>query len=143
MASRDEERTVVLGGPFATKRDDLIHQTVAQLLGVFMAMSCKGVCKPFDSERFAGAIPAFDGAVGVEAESIAWRESHGLFVVLRILHNAEHESDGAKRAAGVCRRGVVQRLRMAGVDMASTEPVEAAFATLARMVSRLEELTAA
>jgi oligoendopeptidase F len=34
-------------------------------------------------------------------------------------------------------------LRMAGVDMTSPEPVEAAFATLARMVSRLEELTAA
>jgi len=33
-------------------------------------------------------------------------------------------------------------LRMAGVDMTSPEPVEAAFATLARMVSRLEELTA-
>ncbi|HYR50848.1 MAG TPA: oligoendopeptidase F [Candidatus Eisenbacteria bacterium] len=32
-------------------------------------------------------------------------------------------------------------LRMAGVDMTSPEPVEAAFATLARMVSRLEELT--
>jgi len=34
-------------------------------------------------------------------------------------------------------------LRMAGVDMTSPDPVEAAFATLARMVSRLEELTAA
>ena len=33
-------------------------------------------------------------------------------------------------------------LRLAGVDMSSPEPVEAAFATLARMVSRLEELTA-
>ncbi len=33
-------------------------------------------------------------------------------------------------------------LRMAGVDMTSPEPVDAAFATLARMVSRLEELTA-
>jgi oligoendopeptidase F len=33
-------------------------------------------------------------------------------------------------------------LRLAGVDMTSPEPVEAAFATLARMVSRLEELTA-
>ena len=32
-------------------------------------------------------------------------------------------------------------LRMAGVDMTSPEPVDAAFATLARMVSRLEELT--
>jgi oligoendopeptidase F len=32
-------------------------------------------------------------------------------------------------------------LRMAGVDMTSPEPVEAAFATLARMVGRLEELT--
>jgi oligoendopeptidase F len=32
-------------------------------------------------------------------------------------------------------------LRMAGVDMTSPEPVEAAFATLARMVTRLEELT--
>jgi oligoendopeptidase F len=32
-------------------------------------------------------------------------------------------------------------LRLAGVDMSSPEPVEAAFATLARMVSRLEELT--
>jgi oligoendopeptidase F len=31
-------------------------------------------------------------------------------------------------------------LRMAGVDMTSPEPVEAAFATLARMVSRLEDL---
>jgi oligoendopeptidase F len=34
-------------------------------------------------------------------------------------------------------------LRVAGVDMTSPEPVEAAFATLARMVTRLEELTAA
>lgn len=33
-------------------------------------------------------------------------------------------------------------LRMAGVDMTSPEPVEAAFATLARMVTRLEKLTA-
>ena len=33
-------------------------------------------------------------------------------------------------------------LRMAGVDMTSPEPVEAAFATLAAMVTRLEELTA-
>ena len=33
-------------------------------------------------------------------------------------------------------------LRLAGVDMTSPEPVEAAFATLARMVTRLEELTA-
>src|SRR5438876_4551708 len=115
MASRDKERTVVFGGPFGTKRDDLIHQTVAQLLGVFMAMSCKGVCKPFDSERFAGAIPAFDGAVGVETESITRRQSHGLFVVLRIFHNAEHESDGAKRPARLRSGGVVQRLRMAGV----------------------------
>jgi oligoendopeptidase F len=32
-------------------------------------------------------------------------------------------------------------LRLAGVDMTSPEPVQAAFATLARMVSRLEELT--
>src|SRR5579864_9463662 len=32
-------------------------------------------------------------------------------------------------------------LRMAGVDMASPEPVEAAFATLASMVDRLEQLT--
>ena len=32
-------------------------------------------------------------------------------------------------------------LRLAGVDMTSPEPVEAAFATLARMVTRLEELT--
>jgi oligoendopeptidase F len=32
-------------------------------------------------------------------------------------------------------------LRMAGVDMTSPEPVEAAFATLASMVTRLEELT--
>jgi oligoendopeptidase F len=36
----------------------------------------------------------------------------------------------------------LEGLRMAGVDMTSPEPVEAAFATLARMVSRLEELTA-
>ena len=36
----------------------------------------------------------------------------------------------------------LEGLRMAGVDMASAEPVEAAFATLASMVSRLEELTA-
>jgi len=33
-------------------------------------------------------------------------------------------------------------LRMAGVDMTSPEPVEAAFATLASMVDRLEKLTA-
>jgi len=33
-------------------------------------------------------------------------------------------------------------LRMAGVDMTSREPVEAAFATLASMVDRLEKLTA-
>ena len=32
-------------------------------------------------------------------------------------------------------------LRLAGVDMTSPQPVEAAFATLARMVTRLEELT--
>ncbi len=32
-------------------------------------------------------------------------------------------------------------LRLAGVDMTSPEPVEAAFATLARMVTQLEELT--
>ena len=32
-------------------------------------------------------------------------------------------------------------LRMAGVEMTSREPVDAAFATLARMVARLEELT--
>jgi hypothetical protein len=31
---------------------------------------------------------------------------------------------------------------MAGVDMTSPEPVEAAFATLARMVGRLEALVA-
>jgi oligoendopeptidase F len=36
----------------------------------------------------------------------------------------------------------LEGLRLAGVDMTSPEPVEAAFATLARMVSRLEELTA-
>jgi oligoendopeptidase F len=36
----------------------------------------------------------------------------------------------------------LEGLRMAGVDMTSPEPVEAAFATLARMVSQLEELTA-
>ncbi len=36
----------------------------------------------------------------------------------------------------------LEGLRMAGVDMTSPEPVEAAFATLARMVTRLEELTA-
>jgi oligoendopeptidase F len=35
----------------------------------------------------------------------------------------------------------LEGLRMAGVDMTSPEPVEAAFATLARMVTRLEELT--
>jgi len=34
-------------------------------------------------------------------------------------------------------------LRMAGVDMASPEPVEAAFATMAGMVTRLEELVSA
>ena len=34
-------------------------------------------------------------------------------------------------------------LKMAGVDMASPEPVQAAFATLAEMVTRLEELTTA
>ena len=36
----------------------------------------------------------------------------------------------------------LEGLRMAGVDMTSPEPVEAAFATLGRMVARLEELTA-
>jgi oligoendopeptidase F len=36
----------------------------------------------------------------------------------------------------------LEGLRLAGVDMTSLVPVEAAFATLARMVSRLEELTA-
>jgi len=36
----------------------------------------------------------------------------------------------------------LEGLRMAGVDMASPEPVEAAFATLASMVDRLEKLTA-
>ena len=36
----------------------------------------------------------------------------------------------------------LEGLRLAGVDMNSPEPVEAAFATLALMVSRLEELTA-
>ncbi|GAC1674492.1 MAG: oligoendopeptidase F [Candidatus Dormibacteraceae bacterium] len=35
----------------------------------------------------------------------------------------------------------LEGLRMAGVDMTSRAPVDAAFATLARMVSRLEELT--
>jgi oligoendopeptidase F len=35
----------------------------------------------------------------------------------------------------------LEGLRMAGVDMTSPEPVEAAFATLAGMVGRLEELT--
>jgi len=35
----------------------------------------------------------------------------------------------------------LEGLRLAGVDMTSPEPVEAAFATLARMVARLEELT--
>ena len=35
----------------------------------------------------------------------------------------------------------LEGLRLAGVDMTSPEPVEAAFATLARMVSRLDELT--
>jgi oligoendopeptidase F len=35
----------------------------------------------------------------------------------------------------------LEGLQLAGVDMTSPEPVEAAFATLARMVSRLEELT--
>jgi oligoendopeptidase F len=34
-------------------------------------------------------------------------------------------------------------LRLAGVDMASPEPVQAAFASLATMVGRLEELIAA
>jgi oligoendopeptidase F len=34
----------------------------------------------------------------------------------------------------------LEGLRMAGVDMTSPEPVEAAFATLARMVTRLEDL---
>ena len=37
----------------------------------------------------------------------------------------------------------LEGLRLAGVDMTSPEPVNAAFATLARMVSQLEELTAA
>src|SRR5437763_15970263 len=35
----------------------------------------------------------------------------------------------------------LEGLRMAGVDMASPAPVEAAFATLASMVDRLEKLT--
>jgi oligoendopeptidase F len=35
----------------------------------------------------------------------------------------------------------LEGLRVAGVDMTSPEPVQAAFATLARMVTRLEELT--
>jgi oligoendopeptidase F len=35
----------------------------------------------------------------------------------------------------------LEGLRLAGVDMMSPEPVHAAFATLARMVARLEELT--
>jgi oligoendopeptidase F len=35
----------------------------------------------------------------------------------------------------------LEGLRMAGVDMTSPEPVEAAFATLASMVDRLEKLT--
>ena len=34
----------------------------------------------------------------------------------------------------------LEGLRMAGVDMTSPEPVEAAFATLASMVDRLEKL---
>jgi oligoendopeptidase F len=37
----------------------------------------------------------------------------------------------------------LEGLRMAGVDMTSPEPVKAAFATLERMVTRLEELTGA
>ncbi|HEV2475225.1 MAG TPA: M3 family metallopeptidase, partial [Candidatus Dormibacteraeota bacterium] len=37
----------------------------------------------------------------------------------------------------------LEGLRMAGVDMTSAEPVEAAFATLASMVDRLEKLTQA
>ena len=37
----------------------------------------------------------------------------------------------------------LEGLRLAGVDMASPEPVEAAFASLAEMVGRLEELIAA
>ncbi|MEO8744867.1 MAG: oligoendopeptidase F [Candidatus Dormiibacterota bacterium] len=37
----------------------------------------------------------------------------------------------------------LEGLRLAGVDMTSPEPVEAAFATLARMVGRLEELVGA
>ena len=36
----------------------------------------------------------------------------------------------------------LEGLKMAGVDMSSPEPVQAAFATLADMVKRLEELTA-
>ena len=36
----------------------------------------------------------------------------------------------------------LEGLRMAGVDMTSREPVEAAFATLASMVDRLESLAA-
>jgi oligoendopeptidase F len=35
----------------------------------------------------------------------------------------------------------LEGLRMAGVDMTSTEPVKAAFETLARMVTKLKELT--
>ncbi len=37
----------------------------------------------------------------------------------------------------------LEGLQLAGVDMSSTEPVEAAFAALARTVTRLEELLAA
>ena len=66
-------------------------------------------------------------------------------------HLAQRVADGAPRAvenylAFLKSAGSMyplDGLKMAGVDMASPEPVQAAFATLAEMVTRLEELTTA
>jgi oligoendopeptidase F len=65
-------------------------------------------------------------------------------------HLVQRVADGDPKAAESYRAFLksagsmypLEGLRLAGVDMTSPEPVEAAFATLARMVSRLEELTA-
>ena len=64
-------------------------------------------------------------------------------------HLVQRVADGDPKAAESYRAFLksagsmypLEGLRLAGVDMTSPEPVEAAFATLARMVSRLEELT--
>jgi oligoendopeptidase F len=64
-------------------------------------------------------------------------------------HLVQRVADGDPKAAESYRAFLksagsmypLEGLRLAGVDMTSPEPVEAAFATLASMVSRLEELT--